>query len=671
MRNWFSRADGVIMSTPEAVARVRKAFPELEHKPITAVPNGFEAADFAGVVPPRDDRMFRIVHTGYLHTDLGRRQRRASGARRLLGGQSPGVDILTRSHVYLLKALDSLLEEDPTNATRIEAVFAGVLSDADREVGAGSPFARLLGYVPHSESTRLIRTADLLFLPMQNLPENARATIVPGKTYEYLATGRPILAAVPNGDAKEILSRAGSALICDPDDVQGMADLIRQALDRRERGEPLTADPTYVAQFEYGELARRVAAFLAEVLAGKERLAALPPPEPRVDRRRVRRVAYLAYYFPPIGGAGAQRSLKFVRYLPEHEFHPVVVTGPGLTLGRWSPTDESLLHEVPEDVEVRRVAGPEPPPSSARRRRVESWLGATVPWRRWWVEGSAALAPELDVDLIFASMSPYASAEAAARISAALGKPWIAELRDPWALDEMMVFPTGLHRRRELARMEQALATASAIVMNTPEAAAQLRVQFPRLRGIPVVWIPNGYDGEDFSAEPQRRSDNKFRIVHTGYFHTELGQKQHRMALKSALLGGSVGGVDILTRSHLFLLRAVERVLLADPAAPIEVHLAGQLSETDSPLRGGFPSCIYTGTYRTRSPSHCFARPTSYSSRCRTCPRLHVRQSCLGKRMSTWRRNDRSLLLFRREMLETSWQARALRTSLNHATSRR
>jgi glycosyltransferase involved in cell wall biosynthesis len=265
------------------------------------------------------------------------------------------------------------------------------------------------------------------------------------------------------------------------------------------------------------------------------------------------------------------------------------VTGPGLTLGRWSPTDETLLHEVPDEIEVRRVAGPEPPPSSGRRRRAESWLGATVPWRRWWVEGAAALAPGLDVDLIFASMSPYASAEAASRIAAALGKPWIAELRDPWALDEMMVFPTELHRRRELVRMGEALATASAIVMNTPEAAAQLRAQFPRLGGIPVFWIPNGYDGEDFSAQKERRSDDAFRIVHTGYFHTELGRKQHRMALKSSLLGGSVGGVDILTRSHLFLLRAVERVLAADPSAPIELHLAGQLSDMDIAVTRRFP----------------------------------------------------------------------------------
>jgi glycosyltransferase involved in cell wall biosynthesis len=575
MRHWLGRADGVIMSTDEAVRRVRATFPEFERKPMAVVPNGFEPSDFAGEVEQAADRTFRIVHTGYLHTDLGRRQRRASLARRFLGGQAPGVDILTRSHIFLLEAVDRVRA---SSDVPVEAIFAGVLSDADREVGAGSPSARMLGYVPHDESTRLIRTADLLFLPMQNLPKNARATIVPGKTYEYLAAGRPILAAVPNGDVRDILSRAGSATICDPDDVEGMARLIRHAIDQRGRGETASADREFVAKFGYDALAERVVAFVEDVMAEHDRLNLVPATSPG---GRPRRIAYLAYYFPPIGGAGAQRSLKFVRYLPEHEIQPIVVTGPGRAAGRWSPRDETLLAEVPSDVPVLKVPGPEPAPSEGWRRRAESWLRFPSIWKRWWVEGAATLAPELDVDLVYASMSPYASAEAAARIAEAIGKPWIAELRDPWALDEMVVFPTMLHRRLELSRMEAAISTAAAIVMNTPEAAARLRAACPRLSRIPVVSIANGYDGEDFSGEQTARTDHAFRIVHTGYFHTELGRHQRRMALRTRILGGSIRGVDILTRSHIFLMEAVEQLMRRDPSALIEVHLAGHLSQSD------------------------------------------------------------------------------------------
>ncbi len=51
----------------------------------------------------------------------------------------------------------------------------------------------------------------------------------------------------------------------------------------------------------------------------------------------------------------------------------------------------------------------------------------------------------LDVDVIVATMSPYQSASLLARRLSARSRPWVADLRDPWALDEMTVFPSALH----------------------------------------------------------------------------------------------------------------------------------------------------------------------------------------------------------------------------------
>src|SRR5207244_5918748 len=91
MRRYLRAADAVVMSTREAAARAARRFPDLHEKPLAVIPNGYERADFERPVPAREDRIFRIVHTGYLHTQLGRRQRRAAPARRLLGGAVRGV----------------------------------------------------------------------------------------------------------------------------------------------------------------------------------------------------------------------------------------------------------------------------------------------------------------------------------------------------------------------------------------------------------------------------------------------------------------------------------------------------------------------------------------------------------------------------------------------------
>src|SRR5207302_5191387 len=125
--------------------------------------------------------------------------------------------------VYLREAVDRLLERDPGLRGRLEVHFAGVLSETDRRLAARSPVSVLHGYLSHADSIALMRSADLLFLPMQNLPPGRRSSTVPGKTYEYLAAGRPILAAVPSGDAHDILKTVGHT-VCAPDDVAAMAE---------------------------------------------------------------------------------------------------------------------------------------------------------------------------------------------------------------------------------------------------------------------------------------------------------------------------------------------------------------------------------------------------------------------------------------------------------------
>jgi glycosyltransferase involved in cell wall biosynthesis len=261
MRRSLRSAAAIVMSTPEAATELVRTFPELAAKPVLAIPNGYDAADFATPVRAREDGIFRIVHTGYLHTDLGLRQRQTRSLRRLLGGQLDGVEILTRSHYYLLQALQQLFEQEPELENRVELILAGVLSDADRALIADLDFVRTPGYLTHTQSLTLTRTADLLFLPMQKLPPGRRSTTVPGKTYEYLASGRPVLAAVPEGDARDILRAAGTAQICDPDDTHTMTEAIVSEFKRWERGDPTPiADPAVVALYDR----RRIAGVFAE-----------------------------------------------------------------------------------------------------------------------------------------------------------------------------------------------------------------------------------------------------------------------------------------------------------------------------------------------------------------------------------------------------------------------
>ena len=284
-----------------------------------------------------------------------------------------------------------------------------------------------------------------------------------------------------------------------------------------------------------------------------------------------------------------QRNLQLARHLGEAGWRPLVITGPGPVDYRWTPEDPALGIRL--DAEVVRLSGPEPTPGPWETR-FERWLRTPTHWRRWWRDGVLrAAAAASEVDVVHASVAPYATAAAAADVALLLGKPLVLDFEDPWALDEMLVYPTRAHRRLELRRMGRALRPAAAIVMNTPEARRRVLAAFPGLGPPRVRSIQNAFDPLDFEEPPPQRADGRFRIVHTGSLHTELGLRHRAERRRRRLLGGAVGGVDFLTRSHVYLLEAVEAVARDEPeaAATVEVVLAGVFTEDDRAVASRYP----------------------------------------------------------------------------------
>ena len=297
----------------------------------------------------------------------------------------------------------------------------------------------------------------------------------------------------------------------------------------------------------------------------------------------------LAYYFPPLGGAGVQRTVKFLKHLPTLGYESVVVTGPEDAAVERAPADRSLGVDVPESTAVIRIAGG-PPPDGGRPARVRRLLSRPSLVERWWRSEAlnAARRAVHDVDLIYASLSPFGSAAVAAGLSSESRVPWIADLRDPWALDEWTVYPSALHRRVEQRRMRSALRSAAGIIMNTEEARRSLLAAFPELAQHRVVVIPNGWDRDDFSRPAPERDDDAFRIVYSGYSHVREGARHRRLRPLRTLLRGATPGIDPLARSHVLLAEALTRLADREPelAQRIELHVAGAAppSEADREL---------------------------------------------------------------------------------------
>lgn len=314
-------------------------------------------------------------------------------------------------------------------------------------------------------------------------------------------------------------------------------------------------------------------------------------PSPRISKLFLKRILILAYYFPPLGGVGAHRPVKLAKYLRDFGYEPIIVTGPATGSVDWAPADPALSRDVPADLRVLRPDDELDSPAAVHRLR--RWLGLRAPFDRSWEHAATQLARKVmgEFDLVFATMSPFGTAAAATAIAAESGKPWVADLQDPWALDEWTVYPTAAHRSLDKRRMVHDLSGASAVIMNTEEAVRAVRAELPGLDSRRVVAITQGWDSDDFTKPVTVSDGSRFRIVYAGFSHVQRGDRHRSRRFLRTLAGGAAEGMDILARSHVFLLDALERVQRLDPelAGGMELHVAGaaplDLSATTVPVR--------------------------------------------------------------------------------------
>lgn len=314
-----------------------------------------------------------------------------------------------------------------------------------------------------------------------------------------------------------------------------------------------------------------------------------------------RSLLYLAYFFPPRGGAGVQRSVKFAKYLPEFGWKPLVVANGGTNVDSASNVqDPTLLKDLPADAVVRytTLTAAE---KSAYERSQSKWrqrLYATDPMG-WWCGPAVRLGMELvaehNPDAILVTMSPFTSARAGLELKKRTGLPLVFDLRDPWALDETRLYPTRWHARRDWRAMRDALCGADLVVMNTPESALAVVEEFgPDLRG-KVIAITNGYDAADFAkgdfekgVRPlfQNGDSPLFRIVHTGMFHSEWAPLWDDVLAGRGLMNKLKyprRPINLWTRTPRYLLDAIARATQTGriPADKIELILAGEISDAD------------------------------------------------------------------------------------------
>lgn len=271
MRAALESADGVVMNVPGAADAARILAPRHGKIPYGVVTNGWEEADFPSPVPVARGSEWRIRFAGTFLCGFWKRRSllRRVRARLLTSGER--IDERGRSPYFLLAAIRMLREAGEPAGLDAVVELAGRRENEIDEIVAASGVAdrvRHLGFLPHDQSAAFVSGADALLLPMHGLPSGARARMVPGKLYEYFATGRPILGLVPAGDARDWISRDERSRIADPCDARSIAEALRRlhAEWREGRAAPSVRHPM-AQEFTRRAQAERFVEYLREVVA--------------------------------------------------------------------------------------------------------------------------------------------------------------------------------------------------------------------------------------------------------------------------------------------------------------------------------------------------------------------------------------------------------------------
>lgn len=254
-----------------------------------------------------------------------------------------------------------------------------------------------------------------------------------------------------------------------------------------------------------------------------------------------KKVLIITYYWPPSGGSGVQRWLKFVKYLPSMGWEPIVFTpeNPSFTI-----RDESLQKEIPDSVEVIKLPIWEPydifftfsrffgkkairqsdfisTEKKSLFQKISIWIRGNffIPDARiFWVRPSVNFLEEFiksnEIETVITTGPPHSIHLIGLQLKKKINTlKWVADFRDPWSewdlLDTLSL--TSIARRVHQKKERKVLTSADRIITISPFHVTRLE----ELSGRKVDLLTNGFDVDDFASVKRKRT-SQFTLRHIG-----------------------------------------------------------------------------------------------------------------------------------------------------------
>lgn len=256
----------------------------------------------------------------------------------------------------------------------------------------------------------------------------------------------------------------------------------------------------------------------------------------------MKKVLIITYYWPPTGGGGVQRWLKFVKYFRKFDIEPIIFTPEN---PEQPSVDESLIEEIPDNIEVikntiwepynfyKKFTGrkksdkiqtaflSEKKSKSSLLENISIWIRGNLfipDARKFWIKPSIKLLLQYlkdnPVDVIISTGPPHSAHMIAYELKKKTSIPWLADFRDPWTnIDYYKDLKLGKRADKKHHKLEKLiLENADAISVISPG----MNRDFKGIVDRDFHIIPNGYDEEDLDIKRETQNTDSFILSHIG-----------------------------------------------------------------------------------------------------------------------------------------------------------
>jgi len=260
------------------------------------------------------------------------------------------------------------------------------------------------------------------------------------------------------------------------------------------------------------------------------------------------KVLVIAYYFPPMGLSGVQRTLKFVKYLKKYNWEPTVITTGEVG---YFAHDASLSEDLDdESIHIIRTEVGEPNSRLSKYgtiklpreifRKIFNKLSQTffipdnkISWSRRAFSKAKVLLQQEHFDAIFVTGPPFSAMHVFKQIKKKYNIPLIVDYRDLWYDSYFAFYPTPFHRLIHKKMEYNVLKAADRIIVTNRKIKEKIINQYQFLTLNDVVIINHGFDPEDFEkAKIIQKHNNRMILTYSGIFMVYNTPKYFLQAFK-------------------------------------------------------------------------------------------------------------------------------------------